>query len=448
MSEFTLGIVAGRAHRREGQCAIIGEIHQVKIMFRRLLCVSFVAGVVCAQEPTSCTISGTVKDDVTGIPVANATLYVEEQNKKPVKVTNASDDTGGFTLSVGAGMHDITAWARGYSEELNKLECKEGAAKGQHFFNPLYERTRVWYELGAFDFALHAEAVITGRVTDDEDRPLPGAKITALRREYVAGEKRLVDAMTATAGVNGLFTIDSLRNGSYYLVAFAPRGAEKTRTSDVRYVPTFYPSAIDGYAGAPIRIRGPGEMSGIDIAVRKARAFSVRGNLTMVDEQVPGNYSVRLTPTDLHSFAYSREIPISDVKKEFEFSGVTPGAYILSAQSDHVPVAFARAMVDIRDGDVEGIDLVLARGNSISVIFTTEDNNRALLPEGSDRSRVVLLKETKYAEIGLLACGSTYPTEEDFRPEIDSKGEPVSYMGPWRITTPVLLRFCRSVADA
>jgi hypothetical protein len=128
---------------------MISEIHHVEIMFYRLLCLCFVAGVVCAQEPTVCMISGTIKDDLTGAPITNATLIL--LGVELTTMENASDGAGNFTLTLAARHYAIMALAKGYAKREKAIDCRGTVT--------------------AFDFALHPEAVITGRVTDDEGRP-------------------------------------------------------------------------------------------------------------------------------------------------------------------------------------------------------------------------------------------------------------------------------------
>src|SRR6202043_3283986 len=85
---------------------------------------------------------------------------------------------------------------------------------------------------------------------------------------------------------DGTFVIGSLAAGRYYLSATDNRGnymddAERPgrKGPEEGYVTTYFPNAIDAAAAAPIEIAAGAELRGIEIRLRKARVFRIRGKV-------------------------------------------------------------------------------------------------------------------------------------------------------------------------
>src|SRR6202040_3191994 len=142
-----------------------------------------------------------------------------------------------------------------------------------------------------------------------------------------------------------------------------------------QYVPTFYPSALGVYEAAPIHVRGPGEIGGTDIRLRRARAYSLRGRL------VPGNvtdsvqdFSIRLNATEL--FTLNLRSTSVNEKGQFEFAGVLPGTYTLIARQAGSNEPSARASLTVTDGDLNNIELNLSRGTQIAGKLTFDDKDQ------------------------------------------------------------------------
>jgi protocatechuate 3,4-dioxygenase beta subunit len=321
----------------------------------RLLGVCVFAGLVFAQDAPVCTVSGTITDASSGAPIQKATLIVT--SRRPPASTSVTSANTSFTLRLDPGVYGISVVAEGHSRRQETVDCTAGAVK--------------------LNFALPPEAVISGRVTDDEGHAVPGAWISLLRVVYVGGVKRLVQTGGSRAGDDGEYRLDNVAAGSYCLLASTPPDASK---SSYVSVPTYYPSAIEAYAAAPIRVR-PGEISGTDIRIKKARAFSVRGKLSSGDELGEfENYVVRLLPADFRTFGLPPKAFIRDNKGQFEFTAVAPGAYTLMAEGIHAEDFAARMSITVGDHDVEGADLVLAPGNPVAGSLNADDKEQHPLP--------------------------------------------------------------------
>src|SRR6266702_2625432 len=96
-------------------------------------------------------------------------------------------------------------------------------------------------------FRLVPAAVITGRVVDEDNEPLLGATVQALRYGYVRGQRQLVPAGEEQTNDLGEYRIHSMAPGRYYVSAVYGRGnfasvttaASSTETEG--YEAVFYP---------------------------------------------------------------------------------------------------------------------------------------------------------------------------------------------------------------
>jgi hypothetical protein len=330
-------------------------------MFRQAVLLSIAAGMICAQDAKRCTIEGTITDARSGAPIPNATLILSQTaGGQPKVFDSVSDATGKFTLKdLVPGGYNLVATTGGHSRRTVSINCSPPVT--------------------TINFVLPSEGVISGSVMDDEGRPVQRARITLLLLFYLGGEKRFVSVGESMADNQGQFRLDNLPEGTYYLQAAAPDSGKKP--SDRVNVPTFYPSALESYGAAPVRIRGPGEMSGTDIRLRKARAFSVSGSLLAgaVAENVR-DFFVRLIPADLRT--PGPRFTIRDEKGHFDFPGVVPGSYTLIACKIGSRNSIARSRVEIVDRDVEDVELVLDAGNRVTGIVSSDDKDSGAPPPG------------------------------------------------------------------
>src|SRR5262249_6258842 len=127
--------------------------------------------------------------------------------------------------------------------------------------------------------------VITGRVTDEFGEPMVGVKVSA---DLVADSEGKPDksAMTMnemnsswTTDDRGVYRIYGLERGAYVVgvnVA-SPIFAGMGRTS--REPPTYHPSSPRGSA-VEVNLRGPEEVSGVDIRARGGRGRSISGTVS------------------------------------------------------------------------------------------------------------------------------------------------------------------------
>jgi hypothetical protein len=219
------------------------------------------------------------------------------------------------------------------------------------------------------------QAVISGKVTDENGDPYPNANVQLARWAYVGGQRRLQPSNGAATNAEGVFSIGNLPAGSYYITAMAQftgqRDAIERGIQEI-YVTTYYPGATDPSGAIAVQVAAGAVVRGAEIRMRKARAFRVRGKLAgAAAESVTLNTSLRLIPKDGLNLGPQ---PFATVRNgTFDFERVLPGVYILEAtQVRNGPGGMARQVVTVGNADVDDVVLSLTPGAEITGTVSTE----------------------------------------------------------------------------
>jgi hypothetical protein len=255
--------------------------------------------------------------------------------------------------------------------------------------------------------------VITGRVTEAEDRAVVAAPVSL---EYVRDE---LDRPIAAAWVEkdgltddrGVYRIFGLRPGSY-LVRAGGRGQQSRAASAYDSdAPTYHPSATRE-AATEIKVRAGDEATGVDIRYRGERGYAIRGVVTGVTD-FNRVTDLRLTRLPGGSRAGSTYTRAEDKSLKFDFEGLPDGEYELIAdrsgsdEEDNGAAAPPRR-VTINGADVNGIEMRLIGLSSIS--------GRLVFAEGTPQCQTQYRKQLSYILPIARREGATKPAEEQGRP--------------------------------
>lgn len=219
-------------------------------------------------------ITGIVRDASTGQPVKEAELTVTNPPMRPIDTK--SDAQGHYTI------RNIDPGAITINARPPRLENSG--------FPPL---TRKLVNLGpgqdleGIDVRVRTSAQLSGRVTDQNDQPLPGVSVLLIAREYQLGVIRYVFTGTGQTDDEGNYVMNAAPGLTYLVmarkgsgqvepVANAPIDPKLRRPS---FVPTFYPGA-DSIAGAQLIPLTSGERrNNVDIRMHRAASQCVEGEL-------------------------------------------------------------------------------------------------------------------------------------------------------------------------
>ena len=320
------------------------------------------------------TVTGKVVEDASGKPVME-TEVIAFSDRPGLRIQTSTAADGTFqTSDLPAGGYSLVFWHEGFLYSAISLSVQGAGADPK----PVLVRL---VRLGAIEGQLIG---LKGR----------SARVLALARS--AGKKSaeaiwkpvidsIVDcceppsARGVLAGADGAFRIENLPPGIYALVVSWEHAAGSSPDDGLSTGQLRYPAASGGfelgYEGATLRVQIP------------IPAGAGRNTAGRVDLPGPNSwYWITLSNPDQPALALATVV--SDEKGAFEFDGVTPGVYELLA----VPGAgergtrpmgetktyfgFARAGVDIREGDVQGITLTPLQG----IRASTALQNSIVLP--------------------------------------------------------------------
>jgi hypothetical protein len=188
-----------------------------------------------------------------------------------------------------------------------------------------------------FTIPLTPAGILTGRVLDSNGEPMEGVAVTPIASIVTNGRRSIQPRTAVTTRKDGVFRIDSLPPGSYFLKV-VPRSASMNH--DKRGVPSleappgadyppviFYPGVTDFSVAAALDIR-PGATVQADFTLAMVPAFRISGRITgRGNEQ---NISLFL----IHSSGQKLELENHfDAKSgAFAFINVPAGEYRLVAE--------------------------------------------------------------------------------------------------------------------
>jgi Carboxypeptidase regulatory-like domain len=347
-------------------------------MLRLLLLSAFALPVFAQTIPAPCRIEGRVLSAATGAPLKRATLRTELRGHVPPGYTvndptdfeTTSDAEGRFVFDAipPSRFYFLTAERPGYlSYEPDRMfDCTDSAGENVNLV-----------------IKLIPQAVISGRVVNDDGEPVTGAEVEVLRRIFVNGSRRVNQIDTESTHADGGFSIGGLKPGRYYVRAShrresRPSAPGRKAAHTEALVPTYFPAAYDLATATPIDVAAGAQLSGIDIRLRTSPAFRVSGRVVTPASKNPlGQMELALIPKD-----FPPAIPTAQVEDwAFEFRDVLPGAYVLRPDSDgqDVPLAGSTS-VTVRDEDIHDVILTLNPHVEVKATVALDEGDVAQLP--------------------------------------------------------------------
>jgi hypothetical protein len=231
------------------------------------------------------------------------------------------------------------------------------------------------------------QALIAGKVTDEDGDPFPGCIVQLYRVTWNQGRKQLQPMSGSSTLPDGTFMIGGLAAGKYYLGATnnqmritGMRERNGRKEPQEAYVTTYYPNALEAPQAAPIEVTAGIDLRGIEIRMRKARVFRIAGRAVHSSgASTSGAVLMLNSVNDLFSFNRQPSF-IRDKEGAFEFSYVLPGSYFIQPQpggvrssdgSGPLPM-LGRLAVTVGNEDIDNLVMTLGPGVEISGQFTLD----------------------------------------------------------------------------
>ena len=286
--------------------------------------------------------------------------------------STVSGDDGRFVFeAVAPGRYTLSAEKNGYLRQFY------GAAAGLG----LMHRGTVLDLAGGevlkdLSIQMTRHSVVSGRVKNREDAPVVGALVSLLRYQYRNGRRELASVAFESTNDLGEFRIAGLSHGRYYLVAshIDQRGSSGTDTN----ITTFYPSAGDSSAAAPLDVPAESELRTIEIWMQRSRTHSIRGKAVFleVDSRRPG-LRIRIESRDRRDWRINQVVV--NAAGEFEFRNLLPGRYLLSTPLTGTAASnlTGRMEVTVNDSDVNDVVMDVGLRSNVTGRLEMEDGSRA-----------------------------------------------------------------------
>jgi len=236
------------------------------------------------------------------------------------------------------------------------------------------------------DIEIYRGGVITGRVTDSRGQPLTEMQVQISRLEE-DGRWILTSFYGASLEMyvtddRGVYRLYGLPVGRYLISVGFPFSAGEALNSrrGTFYPQTFHPKAANESEAKVIEITEGAEIDGVDIiAPEPMPTRSIAGRVINADtgQPVEGVKIVYNAKLDNAGYInYWRSGIISRANGEFSLKNMSPGKYALIASADGESEFFNKPVVcDSRDGDVNGVEIKVRRGGSLSGVVVIEGTN-------------------------------------------------------------------------
>ncbi len=329
-----------------------------------------------------CVLQGHVTNSLTGEPLKKATVRVTRRGSGvPGTMMMSGPIMAG---SMGGQGYSATSEADG-SFRIEGMEPGDYMLSGQRmgFLNtnygaksPMHAGTtltlRPGQQMTDVNLALIPQAVISGKVLDEDGDPLPGTMIEVLGQMWQRGKLRYMPHGGNPANDLGEFRIANLSPGKYFLCAQRMNFAMQNDLPptpgkpDVRPVRTCYPEATSVETATPIQVKAGQDLSGTDIRLHSAATYHIRGK---VAGSLPDSQSERITVNLAQGdsfFGFMGGQAMVGKDRTFDISGVSPGSYVLTLLVMGGPVrSLNHQPVDVGSGDVNDLMLTITPPGSL-----------------------------------------------------------------------------------
>ena len=261
-----------------------------------------------------------------------------------------------------------------------------------------------------FDLLVKRSGAITGRVIDakghsitrqaieltrigDNGRPRPFPYVPAppnmtvvVGSGYSVSETSFShNGTTIMTDEQGVYRIAMLPEGRYLVSAGMTESARMAMSTApaVHYPQTYHPGVSDPSKARVVEVSEGAETAGVDILIAEAmKTYNIKGRAVNAETGNPvGGIAIHYVgrEKDGGPIMSSSQLERSKADGEFQFRGVMPGKYIVGMVSGRTNQYFSKpTLCEITDGDVDGVEVKLRPGGSISGEVIIEGANDPL----------------------------------------------------------------------
>jgi len=265
-------------------------------------------------------VSGTVWRAEDGVPLKKATVTLMPEGRGMEAVAVRTDANGKFEFpEVSPGRYQLRAQRSGF---VAAIYGRRGSGPG------LTINVEPGQHVEKLEFRLERAGIISGTVMDEDNEPVEGVQVRAMRVRYSpGGRERLTTARSDSTDDLGNYRLPGLAPGTYYVQA-GGRG-EGVRIggppSTVSYAGSFYPGVASREEAHTVEVTSGNETPHVDLAVKSTPTYSISG--VIVDAKSGGG--VRRYDVGFGSGGAMAFTSVNRDDGTFIMRGMEPGEYNL-----------------------------------------------------------------------------------------------------------------------
>ncbi len=320
----------------------------------------------------SYSVSGRVVNAATDDPVRKVVVtFKPVRGSHPTPIVALTDGEGTFTAKgVEAGSYAMTVERSGFLPYVRR--------------NLL---TIAGHNVAGIIVRVVPQAVVAGRVFDDDGEPLAGARVAALRSGYRVGKQVFTEEAYDRTDDRGEYRLTKLPPGRYVFRAVYRTSAVGGRG----YVPVYHQGAADVRSALIVSL-APGGSQQIDFTMERTSTFRITGRISAAGLGITPRLT--LLPRLFDGEQFRRQPTTAGPDGTFVFEGVPPGDYTLIGELYRNRSSYGvRLDVSVADRDIDSLDVQLSLAQdvhcraSIENDFKIEWSRVILLFEGPDTGR-------------------------------------------------------------
>jgi hypothetical protein len=322
------------------------------------------------QRSGEYSLSGTVVNSRTGEPVRRALVHLTylRETAQSVPDDGATPDQAAFTDVSGvfwfkalvAGDFVVSAQKPGFAEPLSVNGTVQVKLTGS---------------VSDIRLTLTPLGVVTGKVVDQNGRPVRNANIVALTFQMIDGQRQAqIERQNVSTDDRGIYRLWALRPCRLYVEATGRTGGTRMYSADEpppdvleeSFAPAYFGGAKDLGSAVPLEIEA-GTEARADLAVKLEPAYRIRGSISGFVPHRPLSFVLQSGEEET---SVSRVAVNSDTGT-FQIYDVLSGSYTLRVGQDGTAAEIA---VNVNGADRDGVEVVLAAGVDIGALtrFTNE----------------------------------------------------------------------------
>ena len=256
------------------------------------------------------------------------------------------------------------------------------------------------------DFSLIRGGVITGKVTDADNRPVIQTTVNIFRADLIdkqAPVRQIYPVNSSLTDDRGIYRVYGLLPGKYKVAA--GRSDELaggfTIAQRATYKQVFHPDVSDSEKATIVVVGEAGEAKDVDINLGRAmQTFSVSGHVINTETGLPvPNVRYGLSRIIGDRSDYVNTGIAANERGDFITEGLLPGKYAIVQYSDQAnELRLETITFEVVDQDITDFAIKLAKGASINGVVVLESDDKAA------RSK---LSELQLRGYGSVAAGTS-----------------------------------------